>query len=272
MTTPEQVRQAAALIHERGGRLFIALNEAFYGMTEIEHYAGHVRRLGDMGVDGVIVCSVPLLLALQEAGNTVEVCLSTLQPVFNTGAVKFFKRLGIDRIVFPEHTVAGEVDEILADESLKCENFFWLSHDCVNVEAHCLFHHQSFRYLEMAPGCEFDYCRTRPQLRPVNGGDSRLAAKVEEQFAAPQRYKINGMGNLYDYGRRGLHYLKMGNRPMPLEHKLLLLRIARGLIEMLEGNGLSRPDFVAQAHEFSGEALRQTGDPMLRKMYPWYFN
>ena len=272
LTTPEQVRQAATLIHQRGGRLFIALNEAFYGMSEVEHYASHVGRLGDLGVDGVIVCSVPLLLALKEAGNTLEVCLSTLQPVFNTGAADFFKELGVDRIVFPEHASAHEVEEILKREDVRCESFFWLTHDCANVEAHCLFHHQGFRYLEMVPQCGFDYCRTRPQITPLNRDDPGLTAAIAENFAAPQRFKINGMGNFYDYGRSGLHYLKMGNRPMPLEHKLLLLQIARRLIGTLRGNGISREDFVAFAHEISAEALRQADDPMLRKMYPWYFN
>ena len=272
LTCPAELERAAALVHEKGGKLFVAINQAFYGISEVRHYPGHVRRLADMGVDGVVVCSVPLLLALKEAQNTLEVCLSTLQPVFNAGALDFFKKLGVDRVVFPEHTAATEVAEVLAREDVRCESFFWLSHDCANVEAFCLFHHHCYRYMETVRGSGFDYCRSRPTVRPSNGGEPRLAATIEAGFAAPQRYKINGMGNLYDYARGGLDYLKMGNRPMPLEHKLLLLGIARELTTLLADNGIDRDEFVARGHELAARALHDADDSMLRKMYPWYFN
>ncbi len=75
-------------------------------------------------MDGIITPSVALLIELQEGDYDGEVCLSTMQPVFNVESYRFFKQFGLTRTVFPEQVGAHEVREILDDATMQTEAFF----------------------------------------------------------------------------------------------------------------------------------------------------
>ncbi len=83
-----------------------------------------------------------------------------------------------------------------------------------------------------------------PEVKTIRDTPDGLGLKmVKEQFLSFDRFHINDNGNLYDFHRFGLDYLKMGNRPFLLDHKLMVLEIAREFLERLEDPALSREDF-----------------------------
>lgn len=141
LTRMDELDDTVEHVDRVGSKLFIAVNELHYGGPTVESYVEWMALLADRGVDGFIISSIPLLLAAGRAGLGTELCVSTLQPVLNPVAAAVCKSLGADRLVFPEHAGAYEVNEILEDPDLKTESFFWLSHDCTNMESYCLFHH-----------------------------------------------------------------------------------------------------------------------------------
>jgi len=269
----QQLKSALERAHALDAKLFVAVNNTFYGDSEIQQCRDSFSRLMDMGVDGFILASLPLLLEARNLKLNCEICLSTLQPVFNTEAYEFFLDLGIQRIVFPEHVSAGEVERILRDPRIKTEAFFHLSHDCTNIEAFCLFHHQDYKYLTLKPSNRFDHCRTKPHMEAAPGDD--VAQSIVDGYEYKDRFKINHFGNLYDFHRLGLDYLKMGNRPLHLEHKLLMLDVASKALAILERETLSRVEFLAQAEALMREVLAQQGygelDTMYEEMYKWYY-
>ena len=96
--------------------------------------------------------------------------------------------------------------------------------------------------------------------------------QTDKLFPAQNRYKINGNGNLYDFHRLGLDYLKMGNRPMRLQEKELVVRIAVELLGLLDGNNLEKEEFIFRARKVYDRALEKQASSRLAQVYRWYYH
>lgn len=260
----EALAMAAKTAHNKNCKLFFAINHAFFVHDQIEAILNQIDQVVETGVDGLIVASAPLLAKLAERRLGVSLCLSTLQPLFNAPSVEFFKGFGIDRIVFPEQTGAYEVESVLKDDTLITEAFFHISHDCTNLEPFCLFHHRHGNYLTIEENLHgFGFCHDAPEVVSVAGEKSEEVKDIVERFYPwRKRYKINDYGNLYDYHRLGLDFLKMGNRPARLDFKLLVLRHAKALIDMLDGVQMSRAEFIRRAGEDFKIRMHKAGLPL----------
>ncbi len=271
LTSTKELREALDILHSNGSALFIAVNDTFYTDVDVLQAHEQILRLREYGVDGIITPSLALLLELQEGAYDGEVCLSTMQPVFNVETYRFFKQFGLSRVVFPEQVGAHEVQEILEDDAMQTEAFFLLSHDCVNIEPYCLFHHQEHKYLTVPPNDDYEHCRTMPEVDTILDTPDGLGKRmVEEGYVSFDRYHINDNANLYDFHRAGLDYLKMGNRPFMLDHKLLVLDIARSLLDMLDDPALTRTDFLERSSVLVRDALARRNIHSIPRMCTWY--
>lgn len=269
----DALMRALDLVHARGSRLFLALNQSALPGAEAERHANALLELDACGVDGFIVASLPLLLCLSQRTLRAEVCLSTLQPCFNQRALGFFRSLGLRRVVLPEH-MTGDEARAMVDCGVDLEVMFWPTHDCCNVEAWCIFHHDSEKYLQIRPGQNFAYCSAVSRFAGDGDHAPRLGLEiVREEVPREGRFLINGFGNLWEHHRAGVKWLKMGNRPHRLLHKLALLDAARRLLDLLDGGFPDRTTFVGTGttvlrERLAAVGLASPGEPFIGVMSP----
>lgn len=121
--TLEELNEGVNFAHNLSKKVYVTVNIAFHN-DETDKILEYLRDLEKINVDAIIV-SDPYVAGLAIDKTNLEVHLSTQQSTLNYEAVKFFKELGIKRIV-------------LARESTKED--IKLIKDKVDIELECFIH------------------------------------------------------------------------------------------------------------------------------------
>jgi len=122
--------------------IHIALNSPFYppGAVHMLTEFG-ARLLRDMGVAALIVADMDLLLALVEAGHAGKIHLSSLATSTNAASSRFFRSLGVSRIILPRHLTLPEIEQCVVD-GVDFEAFL-INDGCVFEEGLCATTHDA---------------------------------------------------------------------------------------------------------------------------------
>jgi putative protease len=120
--------------------VFVTLNSPHYPPGAVKMLADYGSRLlQDMGVRALIVADMDLLLALIERGHAANLHLSSLATSTNAGSARFFRALGISRIILPRHLTLAEIESCVID-GMGYEAFL-INDGCVFEEGLCATTH-----------------------------------------------------------------------------------------------------------------------------------
>lgn len=122
-----------------GRPVYVTLNAPCYPSGALEMLAEFGARLMEMGASGLIVADMDLLLALVETGHGPHIHLSSLATCINAEAARFYRDLGISRIILPRHLTLDEIEMTIID-GLEFEAFL-LNDGCVFEEGLCATTH-----------------------------------------------------------------------------------------------------------------------------------
>ena len=139
----EELRRAAELIHNQNKKLFIALNIPVVNEQHYPHIQELIIEFLKIKIDAVIASDGGLILYLKENNPSLEIHLSTVTGVFNSYAVKFFREMGVKRIVLPDHLSLDEIETLAERKGPVIFEMFALNNRCINLESFCTFHHRS---------------------------------------------------------------------------------------------------------------------------------
>jgi putative protease len=134
---PEDFARIVAL--SEGRPVYVTLNAPYYPAGAVQMLAQFAAELLEMGAAGLIVADMDLLLALLEAGHGPQLHLSSLATCINREAARFYRELGVARIVLPRHLTLTEIEELLV-EGVEFEAFV-LNDGCVFEEGLCATTH-----------------------------------------------------------------------------------------------------------------------------------
>lgn len=105
----KRVSQEAKSNH---AKLYLTLNYFYYPEEAYEQIRNLIDEVQSLEIDGFIVTDIGLINYLRQQYPSVNVILSTCQPVTNTWAAKFYRDLGVKRITFPMHMTRDEIIKI----------------------------------------------------------------------------------------------------------------------------------------------------------------
>jgi len=134
---PEELAEGIAFAHQRGRRVYLALNifpfdEDFAGML------AYFKQAVDMGIDAVIVSDPGLFSAVRRHGSGVEIHLSTQANTTNSESVRFWKEQGVDRVILARELSLERVGAIKRNvPEMKLEVFVHGAM-CVAFSGRCL--------------------------------------------------------------------------------------------------------------------------------------
>jgi len=122
--------------------VFVALNAPHYPAGAVAMLADYGRRLiEELGVAALIVADMDLLLQLAEAGHGAKLHLSSLAVSTNAGSARFFRKLGLARIILPRHLTLAEIRHCVV-EGIEFEAFL-MNDGCVFEEGLCATTHSA---------------------------------------------------------------------------------------------------------------------------------
>ena len=130
----------ARIIAQAGERpVYVALNAPYYPDAAVDMLLAFGAELLGSGAAGLIVADLDLLLALVESGFGQQLHLSSLATCINAGSARFYRDLGIRRIILPRHLTLSEIEQI-SIPGLEFEAFL-LNDGCVFEEGLCATTH-----------------------------------------------------------------------------------------------------------------------------------
>ncbi len=228
------LREAVTEARNHGIGFLVTLNAARYDPGRHGRLIAFAERAAGWGARGFIASDPGLLERLRPAVPGAQIVLSTLAGALNRHAVAFYKRFGVDRVVFPRHLTLGEMASIRRSRPELAFEAFVLVGRCPNEEAFCTFQHVS-------PSgrwpCEIPYRLKQPDGRALP--ESHPLARWHAGWRRADRRLGCGVCAVPELARMGVGYLKIVGRGGPTRAKVenvrMVARFARG--ELGPGDG-----------------------------------
>jgi putative protease len=251
----EELRDAVDVAHRNAARLFMVLNAQHYGGTYQDALVELAGRFREFGGDAVIVADIALIVELRERLPDLAVHVSSVAGCRNSAGVRFYRDMGVRRVILPRDVTLEEIGAIVpAVSDIEIEAFV-LNDGCVFEEGACHSIHLPAK--QGGPIC----LDKRPfTYRNAKGGtiSERTARKLAENDDHYKRwlwYRFGcGFSNTsdgYPFGPCGLcaispmqtagvTAIKIAGRERATESKLKSVEMVRAVLDRVHGAALHR--------------------------------
>jgi putative protease len=266
-TKLSDLEKAVSIAHRYRTKVHVAVNAFFYLEEQYKMAQRIIKDIWDIGADGIILADAALLLRLNANRGKPnllkekDIVIGCDGTIFNSAAARFYKRLGITRVVFPRAMTIGEMKEAIASErSLEYEVF--IIHDlCFFVDGFCAYcKEQAGNLKKEGRGRRNAYFFTASRLprRGLGGGcrtpfrRQRVSLESHRQIGAIKPFSfwmkkhIQGCGAcaIYDLKRIGVASIKVLDRNFPLEEKVKATTFIKKSLDLLKDKGISKADYI----------------------------
>jgi hypothetical protein len=127
--------------HRNKIRVEITLNNYYYTADAALKIVELVRKLEQIGVDGIIAADCSVLHLLRCEGTKLPLTASVLLSVMNSAAVDFCLSLGIRKIVFAYHVAAAEILRVVQNRPHVDFEVLGMNYGCFYEDGMCGFIH-----------------------------------------------------------------------------------------------------------------------------------
>lgn len=117
-----EIKEACDYAHALGKKVYVTVNIVFHN-EDVLGLVDYLHKLEECGVDAIIV-SDPLVINIVHENNiNIPIHISTQYSTVNYEAVKFFKELGVERVVLGRELSKEEIKEIIDKTGVEVETF-----------------------------------------------------------------------------------------------------------------------------------------------------
>ena len=226
-----ELKEAIALAHKHNCKIFFLINSPTYQIDKYANILNEMAKIKEAGIDGFVMSSLSLIFAAKHLNANIH--LSSTQPVFNSKAIEFVKRLGISRVILPQHINYKEIKKIIENTEIELECFFLEANFCKYIDGNCLFHNKHLYKKEKDYSkyssfiCKLDFKTNNPEIK---NNYKTLLDSSEPVLSC-----------LYHNIKNGIGTLKLGVRSWPLSKKVEMLGQLNQLIGLMHNN---EEDFI----------------------------
>ena len=176
--TPEELRQAVKLAHEKGVRVHVTCN-TMPRNEEVARLPEWLKFLQDAGVDAIIAADVGVLFLAKRHAPKVPVHISTQASIVNYQSAAAWHDLGASRVILARELSLDEIREIRAKtpKTLEIEAFVHGAM-CVSYSGRCLLYRITY-VLRGSPLLAERTVALGLRLMPLSGEDLQALRRTE---------------------------------------------------------------------------------------------
>ena len=117
----EDMKKATEYAHSLGKKVYVTVNIVFHD-SDFDGLDDYLKYLDSIDIDGIIASDIAVIKRVQELKLHFGVTLSTQASLLNTRAVKFWKNLGVTRVVLAREASREEIKKV-KDTGIEVETF-----------------------------------------------------------------------------------------------------------------------------------------------------
>ena len=117
----EDMKKATEYAHSLGKKVYVTVNIVFHD-SDFDGLDDYLKYLDSINIDGIIASDIAVIKRVQELRLHFSVTLSTQASLLNTRAVKFWKNLGVTRVVLAREASREEIKKV-KDTGIEVETF-----------------------------------------------------------------------------------------------------------------------------------------------------
>ena len=117
----EDMKKATEYAHSLGKKVYVTVNIVFHD-SDFDGLDDYLKYLDSIDIDGIIASDIAVIKRVQELKLHFSVTLSTQASLLNTRAVKFWKNLGVTRVVLAREASREEIKKV-KDTDIEVETF-----------------------------------------------------------------------------------------------------------------------------------------------------
>ena len=129
------IKEACEFAHKHGAKIHVTCNIVMHNM-DTSNVLEYLKSLEACGVDAIIASSI-YILKLVKTHTTMEAHVSTQDSASTLEAVKFYTKLGVDRVVLARELSLDEIDTIKRSSDVDIECFIH-GGMCVSYSGRCM--------------------------------------------------------------------------------------------------------------------------------------
>lgn len=133
--TFDDIKEGAAFAHKYGKKVYVTVNIVLHN-KEVNQVLDYLKELEKCNIDAIIV-SDPTIVDIALKQTNLEVHLSTQASTLNIEACKFWKNLGVTRIVLAREVRKEEIKEIIDNVDIEIECFIHGAM-CSSISGRCV--------------------------------------------------------------------------------------------------------------------------------------
>lgn len=165
----EEIIDVIKTVKSNGRKAFVTLNANGYSKEQIKYMeARYFPALSNAKVDGVIMSDISAMMSAIKGG--LSPVASTMCAIYNSDIAKVYKRIGVERMIFPRDLSLCEMEIIcytLPDTQFEA---FFMRNGCIFSDSYCLGMHRP----ECGAACTYtrygkhSYCHDYKTFREYN--------------------------------------------------------------------------------------------------------
>lgn len=132
----KELKEACDFAHSLGKKLYVTVNIVLHN-KEIDGLKDYLFELANIGVDAVIVSDIAVISIINKYKIDLEIHLSTQASTLNKEAAKFYKNLGVKRIVLAREASREDIRIIKEETGLDLECFIQGAM-CTSISGKCV--------------------------------------------------------------------------------------------------------------------------------------
>ena len=113
--TLEEMKEAVTFAHEHNAKIYVTVNIVFH-QDDFKGLKEYLKKLEEIGIDAIIASDIFLLDYLKENNINLEFHLSTQACTLNSEAAKFYKSVGVKRVVLARECNKKTIENIIKEK------------------------------------------------------------------------------------------------------------------------------------------------------------
>ena len=220
----DEIKEGVSFAHENNCKVYVTINIVFHN-EDTKDLLSYLKQLEKIGVDAIII-SDPLVIDLVKKNNIkLTLHLSTQASVLNKDALKYYEKLGVERIVLARECSKADIEDIIKNTNMEIECFLHGAM-CTNISGRCVLSNYFTNRDANRGGC-CQVCRFNFNL--YDKDKNKLS--VEDNFSiAPKDLSL--VEYLSDMINIGVKSFKLEGRMRSIYYIATVVSTYRRLIDM----------------------------------------